>query len=129
MEATLEAPYTNVLLLLREVDLMKKWVPMIMDVKIMNEYTTWRQLMYQRFDSPWPMKDREDIVEVTCYMVPGEDALVFSFESASTPEWFGTKITRDKKNAVEMLFNKSFGYIKPLGPNKTHFKFIINADP
>ncbi len=86
--------------------------------------------MYQKFDAPWPMKDREDIVEVTCYMVPNEDALVFSFESAPQNEdWFGTNIKRDKKNAVEMLFNKSFGYIKPLGPNKTHFKFIINADP
>ena len=85
--------------------------------------------MYERFDSPWPMKDRELFVQVAMYKVPDEDALVFSFESVEGDDWFGTPIKRDKKNAVEMLFNKSFGYLKPMGPNKSLFKFIINADP
>lgn len=28
-----------------------------------------------------------------------------------------------------MKWSNTFGYLKPMGPNKTLFKYIINADP
>lgn len=84
--------------------------------------------MYQKFSAPWPMKGREVFVEITGYMLPFEDAFVFSFDSVNDEDWFGTKINKNKK-LVEMIFNKSFGYLKPIGPNQTLFKFIINSDP
>ena len=33
------------------------------------------------------------------------------------------------KQATEMVFKKNLGYLKTIGPNKTLFKFIINANP
>lgn len=48
--------------------------------------------MYQRFNAPWPMKGRELFVEVTGYVLPFEDALIFSFDTVYEKEWFGTPI-------------------------------------
>jgi len=38
LEAVLNAPYMNILLLLMEVDLMKQWVPLTTEAKILNQY-------------------------------------------------------------------------------------------
>lgn len=46
--------------------------------------------MYQKFDAPWPMKDRELFVEICGYVLPFENAIVFSFETVEDNEWFGT---------------------------------------
>jgi len=75
------------------------------------------------------MKDREQFVEVSGFIIPEDKALAFVIQTIQGDEWFGTKINRDKKNAIEMIFKDSIGYFKPLGPNKTLFKFFINADP
>ena len=75
------------------------------------------------------MKDREQFVEVSGFVIPEDKALAFVIQSIKGDEWFGAKINRDKKNAIEMIFKDSFGYFKPLGPNKTLFKLFMNADP
>ncbi|CDW91570.1 UNKNOWN [Stylonychia lemnae] len=129
IEAIIEAPYENIVLLLREADLLKHSVPLLAVSEVKNAYKPWRQLLYQRFNAPWPLKDREVWVEISGYMLPFEDAFVFSFETVQDGEnWFGTKINKNKKS-TEMIFNKSFGYLRMIGPNRTLFKFIINADP
>lgn len=74
------------------------------------------------------MKARELFIEISGYVLPFEDALIFSFDTVNDAEWFGTPVRKDKE-LVEMLFKQSIGYIKPLGPNQTLFKFIISADP
>lgn len=84
--------------------------------------------MYQRFNAPWPLKGRELFIEISGYVLPFEDSFIFSFDSVDDTEWFGAPIKKNK-DYVEMIFNKSFGYLKPLGPNQTLFKFIISSDP
>eukprot|EP00347_Sterkiella_histriomuscorum_P009600 403340587 len=128
LEAVIDAPYQNIALLLRAIELYKEWVPLLSEIKLLGKFSLWRQLMYQKFNAPWPLKGREVIIEISGYVLPFEDAFIFSFDSVQGNEWFGNPIKRDK-DYVEMLFNKSFGYLKPLGPNQTLFKFIINSDP
>lgn len=43
-------------------------------------------------------------------------------------DWLGVNVKRNSKS-VEMKWSNTFGYLKPMGPNKTLFKYIINADP
>ena len=57
-----------------------------------------------------------------------QKAIYFTVMSESSDTWFGTKLTRDP-NREEFIYEKAVVYLKPLGPNKTHFKYIVNADP
>ena len=97
--------------------------------EVKSYYRPWRQLLYQNFKAPWPLKDREVWIEITGYKVQFDNSFVFTFDTVQDGEnWFGTKINKNKK-ATEMTFSKNMGYLKTIGPNKTLFKFIINANP
>ena len=60
-------------------------------------------------------------------MLPFEDSYVISIDTVKD-KYFGSKNKRSKE-CVEMIFDRSFVYIAPLGPNKTVIKFIFNANP
>lgn len=55
----------NLLLIFYEADLFVKWVPRLSESLIAKAYSDTRKLMQQRFNLPWPMKDREVFVELT----------------------------------------------------------------
>ncbi len=38
MEVVIDAPYQNVIILLREADLLKNWVPLVTESDIINNY-------------------------------------------------------------------------------------------
>lgn len=128
LESVINAPYKNVIALLMEVDLFKEWIPMLSEAKIRHQHRPFRQYLYQKFNAPWPMKGREVHVEVTGYMLPFENAFVYTFNSINEDEWFGFPVQKSK-GFTELVFNKALGYIKPIGPNQTLFKFILNSDP
>lgn len=62
------------------------------------------------------MTGREVHVEVTGYMLPFENAFVYTFNSIQEKSWFGAPVKKDK-GYTELVFNKALGYIKPIGPN------------
>ena len=74
------------------------------------------------------MSKRESFTEVISYVVPQDDVLVFQLSRIDQAQYFGAPIKFNPSN-VELTYKQSLGYFKPLGPNKTLFKFIINCDP
>ena len=77
---------------------------------------------------PWPMTDREIVVEIASWVSPIEEELYFTFNSVNTKNWLAKKIPRNSK-LIPLIFKDSFGLIKPTGANSCVFKYIVNANP
>lgn len=130
MEATVNTNYINIATLMHEIDIFKTWVPTVTDGGIIRKVTPNREIGYLKYNPPWPIAARESIMEGTGFIWKKENAILFLIRTFHDETWFGTRKSdlRDHSR-MEFLMNKAFVYIKPLGPNKTLFKYIMNADP
>jgi hypothetical protein len=108
------------------VSAMPKWNPMVTEAKALGMQTKLRGLVYQRFEPPI-LAAREVFVEAVAYIIPHDESIVFHLDTIKG-DWYGTPTPRDQSRS-ELEYSMSFMYMKPLGPNKTLFKFINNANP
>ena len=127
LEGVIDATYFNIMIMLLNIDLMKTWIPFLTQAEIKASTSPLRALFYQRYSPTWPISNREVFIEVSGFMLPHEEALAITMETVKG-SWFGTTLTRNN-DAEELFFDRCFAYIKPLGPNKTLFRLILNVNP
>lgn len=75
------------------------------------------------------MKKRESFTEISAFMIPQDGVLAFFIETVNSDTYFDVPTVIDKRSNVEFIYKKSMGYLKPLGPNKTQMKFLLNCNP
>eukprot|EP00347_Sterkiella_histriomuscorum_P015032 403358564 len=128
VEAIIDAPLINILLLSNEGDLHSTWIPNMSDAKIVKSLSPFRTLLHQKFSPPSPIATREQFLESAAFVIEEDLGLFTCAESISDGDYFGMQVKR-QKGTIEMKYSDSITYLKPIGPNQSSFQMIVNADP
>ena len=79
-----------------------------------------RTLLHQKFVPPSPISTREQYLESSSFVVPGDLGIFTSAETINDEVYFGQRLEREK-GSVEMKYTDSATYLKPVGPGKVSF--------
>ena len=99
-----------------------KWMHRCAEVVQLQRYSETESLLYNRTDSPWPVKDRDVVFRLKRQKLAGDDEVLISFAS----EQSALKPLRDGVVRMPRL-NGSY-HLTRVGPRVTKVLYEVDAD-
>ena len=120
---TLNAPITTLLMVLSDDELVPEWIPVIGKAELLQDTDAdGVSVMYLITKFPWPVKDRETVVEtLTTY---DESTNTVIMESTGVPGY-----VQGKKGVIRTRDSYTRWKIHPLEDGKLHVEIITHTDP
>lgn len=85
-QGEVEATPLEILAVLLDVAAYPEWVPDCAEARLLQRIDAWRSLIYTRTGLPWPVLDREAIVEQEVFFVREPVLLKVTFHAVAAPE-------------------------------------------
>ncbi len=125
LRAVGEVPGTpqEVLAILLDVPAHVAWFPDCMESRTVRELDGWRSIIYSRNDAPWPVSDREVVVENSVNWSGAPSRLVVNFHSVAAPE------VPKGKGTVRMQKATGSYTIENKGDGRSIVRYEVDADP
>lgn len=127
-ECIINAPYINPTVVLIQHDLFKEWVPNLKECTVAAKQSVWNQLVHIEVDWPFPVADRDVVIDWSGFILPEKQAMCLMMHSANEPTWYGVPIPEKENDVVRMDLHSCLSYMQYLDKDKTLFKFITNVD-
>jgi len=115
-------PY-EVLAVLLDVPAHVRWLPDCVESKSLRTLDAWRNVVYTRTDAPWPVLDREAIVENEVIFLDPPSKLKVTFEAIAAPD-----VAR-VRGTVRMKSVNGFYLIEAIDARRSLVHYEIDADP
>jgi hypothetical protein len=115
-------PY-EILAVLLDVPAYREWVPDCAEATILRRLDAWRSIIYTRTDLPWPVQDREAIVEQEVVFVRSPILVKVTFRAIDAPDVaraLDTIRTRDADGSYT---------IEALDDGRSRVTYMVDADP
>ena len=118
----LDSPLVSVLAVLRDADSRKLWSTKCVDSRLLEQPGEWSQILYDRFESPWPVKDRDTVLFGEISLLPGEARITFhSIDYPALPPIRGV---------VRMPYVRGQWVLRPVrGGEAVEVEYQVHADP
>jgi hypothetical protein len=117
-----------VLCVLSALDLVPKWVSVLKRVVVIAEPTITRKLARFHFWFPWPMSDRQCIIEFNALPIPEKNACMITMRTPLSENYLDRKIPQFDDGEVQMSVRTGCLYAQSLDENTTKIVFVVNAD-
>ncbi len=115
-------PY-EVLAVLLDVPAHVRWLPDCVESKSLRRLDAWRNVVYTRTDAPWPVSDRETVIENEVIFLDPPSKLKVTFEAIAAPE-----VAR-ARGTVRMKSVNGFYLIEAIDARRSLVHYEIDADP
>lgn len=115
-------PY-EILAVLLDVPGYRRWVPDCAEAKLVRTLGAWRSIVYTRTDLPWPVRDREAVVDQEVTFTRAPVLVTVTFVAIEAP---------DVPHAVDTVRTSmaSGSYIiEAIGERRSRVTYQVNADP
>jgi hypothetical protein len=116
------APY-EVLAVLLDVPAHVRWLPDCVQSRSLRRLDAWRNVVYSRTDAPWPVSDREAILENEVIFLDPPWKLKVTFEAIAAPD-----VAR-ARGTVRMTSVNGFYLIEAIDGRRSRVHYEIDADP
>lgn len=118
----LGTPY-EVLAILLDVPAHVDWRPDCVESKTVRRVDTWRSIIYTRTDAPWPVSDREVVVENEVIFIDPPSKVKVTFRAVTAPDVERTRGT------VRMKMATGFYAIEAIDDARALVHYEVDADP
>lgn len=115
-------PY-EILAVLLDVPAHVAWLPDCLASNILRRLGPWRYLIYTRTDAPWPVADREAVIENEVIFLEPPSRVKVKFDAISAPE-----VTR-ARGTVRMKALGGFYAIEAIDDERSLVHYELDADP
>lgn len=115
-------PY-EVLAVLLDVQQYVAWSPDCAEARIVHRLSQWRSRAYTRIHTPWPLADREVVVENDVFFIDPPTKLKVTFQSVAAPE------VESKRRVIRMPRVTGFYSIEATGDGLSRVHYELDADP
>lgn len=113
----------EILAVLRDVASYRDWVPDCAEATTLRETSAWRSLIYTRTDLPWPVLDREAVVDQEVVFVRAQVLVKVFFQAVAAPE------VAHASNTIRTAFAEGSYTIEALDADRSRVTYRIDADP
>ncbi|MFO0726326.1 MAG: START domain-containing protein [Myxococcota bacterium] len=122
-EVEIEAALFDVLGVLHDVDQSCAWTPDCREARRIKDLSRFSSLIYLRTKCPWPVQDRDAVIETAVEIKPDGRAARASFRAVELPE------VPPVAGVVRMRVSDGSYYLAALGPQKTRVRYELRSDP
>jgi hypothetical protein len=125
LRAVAEVPGTpyEVLAVLLDVQQHVAWSPDCVESRIVQRLSQWRSRAYTRIHTPWPLADREVVVENDVFFIEPPSKLKVTFRSVAAPE------VERRRHVIRMPRVSGFYAIEATGDGRSRVHYELDADP
>ena len=125
LRAVGEVPGTvyEVLAILVDVPAYVKWLPDCLEAKTVRKIDAWRSFIYTRTDVPWPVPDREVVVDNQVIFIDPPSKAKIAFRAVAAPN-----VGRGP-GTVRMRKATGFYAIEAIGESRALVHYEVDADP
>lgn len=115
-------PY-EVLAILLDVPAQVDWRPDCMESKTVRRIDTWRSIIYTRTDAPWPVSDREVVIENEVIFIDPPSKVKVTFAAVTAPD------VERAPGAVRMKMATGFYAIEAIDGARSRVHYEVDVDP
>ncbi len=115
-------PY-EVLAVLLDVPAQVDWRPDCVESKTVRQLDTWRNIVYTRTDAPWPVSDREVVVENEVIFIDPPSKVKVTFAAVTAPD------VEHRRGTVRMKMATGFYAIEAIDNARSLVHYEVDADP
>ena len=115
-------PY-EILAILLDVPAHVAWLPDCLASNILRRLGPWRYVIYTRTDAPWPVSDREAVIENEVIFLDPPSKLKVKFDAISAPD-----VAR-ARGTVRMKSLSGFYSIEAIDDERSLVHYELDADP
>lgn len=115
-------PY-EVLAVLLDVPAHTRWLPDCIESRTLRRVDAWRYVIYTRTDAPWPVSDREAVIENEVIFLQPPSKLKVTFEALPAPE-----VSR-ARGTVRMKAVNGYYLIEAIDNRRSLVQYELDADP
>lgn len=115
-------PY-EILAVLLDVPAHAKWLPDCIESRTIRRLDAWRYIIYTRTDAPWPVSDREAVIENEVIFLEPPLKLKVSFEALAAPE------VAHARGTVRMKTVNGYYLIEAIDDSRSLVQYELDADP
>ena len=115
-------PY-EVLAVLIDVPAYVEWLPDCVESKSVRTIDAWRSIIYTRTDVPWPIADREVVVDNVVSFIDPPSKVTMAFAAVPAPD------VRRGRGTVRMEHAAGFYAIEAIDGGHSRVQYEIDADP
>ncbi|CDW91698.1 UNKNOWN [Stylonychia lemnae] len=129
-EVEVQAPLIDVLSHFTEIDLVKTWFPQVTECMVLKQVTDYRGLYFVQAAMPWPVWPRELVFKATGMLdKKNKGILIVAHSAQNDSDFFDYSVPETSEGYVRIDLKRCFHYFQQIGPNKTKYISITNADP
>lgn len=111
-EMEMQVSIIPVLAIFNELDLMCNWVRMIDFIRALDEPTLFRRLIQFRFKAPWPVKDREAILQGIGIPFKEDQSAIIMMKSYNKDNFLGIPIPECEEGVVRVDVDIGFLHVR-----------------
>jgi hypothetical protein len=100
----------------------QKWVPYLVETRLLQQVSPTEKLLYSRFDAPWPVSDRDFVYRLNI-SVNENGTVSYRHESEKSP------LMPAQKDYVRARLMESTYTMTPVTPTQTRVEILFHADP
>jgi hypothetical protein len=115
-------PY-EVLAILLDVPAHVDWLPDCLESRMVRRTGPWRSIVYSLTDAPWPVADRELVIENEAAFIDPPSTVKVTFRAVAAPD------VRHKRGTVRMTTATGFYAIEAVDATHSRVHYELDADP
>lgn len=127
-EVTVNQNIFKTLSVLSAVDLVTTWVSVCTKIEVLAEPTITRKLTKFHFWFPWPLANRQCVIEFNAFPIPREKACLITMRTPESENYLGYKIPPFAEGEVKMWVRVGCLYAQIVDENTTKIIFLASAD-
>jgi hypothetical protein len=113
----------EILAVLLDVPSYREWVPDCAEATTLRKTGAWRSLIYTRTDLPWPVLDREAVIDQEVFFVRAPVLVKVIFQAVAAPQ-----VPR-ASGTIRTPFAEGSYTIEALDRNRSRVTYLVHADP
>jgi hypothetical protein len=121
--AEVQASSYEILAVLLDVPAHVRWLPDCLESKPLRRLDTWRLIIYTRTNAPWPVPDREAIIENEVIFLDPPSKVKVKFEAIDAPD-----VAR-ARGTVRMRTLNGYYAIEAIDNQRSLVHYELDADP
>ncbi|CAG9319875.1 unnamed protein product [Blepharisma stoltei] len=123
-----DAPLIQVLPFLSEIELVPTWVDVLKQVTVFESPSRTRKFARYNFWFPWPLSDRECMLEFAAFPIVSEKAICIVMRSPKSDNYMNFDIPPPAEGKKRMFMNIGCLYAQVISPTQTKIIFIAQAN-
>jgi hypothetical protein len=121
--AQVDAPLLEVLAVVTDADRHREWIFMCSDSALVAQTSAATGIVYNRTKAPWPVPDRDVVLDSRVEIVDGEREVIVRFSATEHPERPPTQ------GVVRMPYLQGHYHLRAEDAGRTRVEYQVDSDP